>query len=296
MAGATGGAAVEHAAPMLIHRRLRMGKVVERGTPGCCAVTGFARRAKRACMELRVGMTGCARGRCPRELLVDVATFASHIAMRARQREGTARVIKNGVPPIGWCVTGRTVRAKAAIVLIILRVAGITIRGRALIDIVLVTILARSFRMFSLQLKGRQAMIKFGGLPAIGRVTSRTVRAEAARVRIVRLVTGKTIRGRGCEIRRGESARVTMYTSHLRVFSVQAEGKIIMRESFSKTVGTIVTGQTIGAKIESMRLREDSVDLSMTSLTRQRIEDSDTLRVTIHTGKRLARDSLLVTV
>ena len=221
---------MEHAAPMLIHRRLRMGKVVERGTPGCCAVTGFARRAKRARMELRVGMTGCARGRCPRELLVDVATFASHIAMRARQREGTARVIKNGVPPIGWCVTGRTVRAKAAIVLIILRVAGITIRGR------------------------------------------------------------------GCEIRRGASARVTMYTSHLRMFSVQAEGKIIMRESFSKTVGTIVTGQTIGAKIESMRLREDSIHLLMTSLTGQWIKDGDALRVTIRADKRLARDLLLVAV
>lgn len=130
-----------------------------------------------------------------------MAFLAIDLLVRARQREVTAGVIEGGVLPIRWVVTGRTVGAIFSIMLIILRVAGEAIRRCALIHIVLVTFLAGCLGVFPFQLKGRQVVIELGGFPAIGGVTSPTVRAEAACVRVLRQMAGHTVLSRRLHVR-----------------------------------------------------------------------------------------------
>lgn len=61
-----------------------------------------------------------------------MATVTGYGNMRARQRETAQVVVERYAFPIVRGMAGRALRAKLAVVFIILLVTGITIRGRAL--------------------------------------------------------------------------------------------------------------------------------------------------------------------
>lgn len=247
MAGAAGGTTVINTAPLFIHGRLRMRQTEQGRTPHRGVVTGFATCAKHARVENGVGMTRDTSTGCARELGIDVALLAIDLLMRARQRKITARVIEGRVLPIGGRVAGGAVRAKFSVVFIVLRVAGIAIRGRPLIDIVFVAILAVGLGVFALQLEGRQVVIESGGRPAIGRVTRRAVRAEAPRVRVVHKMAGRTVLRRRLQVCDGARVGMTVIARNFHVFARQRKRKDIVVEIVPIGVHAIVAGKTVAA-------------------------------------------------
>jgi len=306
-----------------------------RGSPGCSGVAGGAVHAKQSKVEHRVGMaTNALRGR-PRKLCASMTLLALQAFVRARQREGATRVIEirvvpivcvvagravraklaimfvvarvtgitiiskkrvvyAGVLPIRWVMTSRAVRSKAAIVFVIARMAGIAIGGRSREDIVLMAIFATRVDVFALQLECGQAVIELGGSPRFGAVTHRAVRTEAAFVGVILRVARETVRGRGGKVGSGAHVHVALGAIDLGVLAVQFEIKVV-RKLFSEAIHAIVTGETLRAILDDVRLHKPRVDLLMTGRAILQIKCSDSLRVAIGTQKRITRDCERVT-
>ena len=119
-------------------------------------------------MEVRVGMAGYTGRIQSLELTVRVALCASHTHMRARQREVGEVVIEVGILPTIRSVTAPAVRAKLTVVFIVLLMAGVTIGGRALENIVNMALLAFGLGVFAFKFENRKVVIEFRGLPTNG--------------------------------------------------------------------------------------------------------------------------------
>ncbi len=116
--------------------------------------------------------------------------LARNIGMFANQLECKLRVIHADNIPAIRSVTRATVRAKLAVVMIVFRMAGITIHRRALENIIDMALRAGNVDMFASQLEGCKVMIKCGGRPAVGCVARAAVLAEMSAVRIIFQVAG----------------------------------------------------------------------------------------------------------
>ena len=140
MAGAAGGVAMVGARPFFVHTRLRVGEIEICRQPGSSGMTVGATTTERAQVEIRIRMTTGTLDRQPGKLAACMAGFTGYAGMCAVQREVAAIMIKRNSFPIGRSMAGGAVRAKAALVGIILEVAGITVCWRALIKPILVAI------------------------------------------------------------------------------------------------------------------------------------------------------------
>jgi hypothetical protein len=90
-------------------------------------------------MICRVAMTGCAGSTKSLELAIFMTTFTGNICMRIYQGKIGTVMIKSGILPRSRNMTGRAIRAKPAIMFIILLMAGITIHWSAFEDAILMT-------------------------------------------------------------------------------------------------------------------------------------------------------------
>lgn len=174
--------------------------------------------AERAEMEFRVCMAGHTLGRKPGKLNGRMAGLANRIDVRAGQREIAESMIEGRITPIGRGVAGRTVRAKAAFMFIVLTVAGIAIGRRALVHAILVAIFARDFGVLSFQFKCCQVVIKRSGFPTIRRVAGSAVCAETGSVGVVATVAGVAVLRSACEVHQAARVQMALYTGHFRVF------------------------------------------------------------------------------
>jgi hypothetical protein len=143
-----------------------------------------------------------------------MAIFTAHLDVRPGQREVTEVVIKGNFLPIDRGMAGSTVCAKTPPVFVILLVAGIAIRRRALERVILMTFLAGYSGMFPLQFEGRQIMVEGCFFPSIGRMAGFTSRTKAQFVRIICAVAGKAVLWRSFEIGHPSRIRVTQHTFH----------------------------------------------------------------------------------
>lgn len=96
-----------------------------------------------------------------------MTVLAGHVRMTAYQRKRCPVMIEIGILPIGWIMTGRAIGAIISVVCIILLVAGIAIRGRALENLVDMAGVTGSFPVPAFKLEGRQVVIERCGSPAI---------------------------------------------------------------------------------------------------------------------------------
>lgn len=85
------------------------------------------------------------------------------------------------------------VLAKLTIVIIVFFMAGEAIRRRALEDIINMAFFARHRAVRTQQLEVRKAVIKSGRFPGIRAMTGAALLTKTALMKIVFLVTGKTI-------------------------------------------------------------------------------------------------------
>lgn len=96
----------------------------------CMAIGTFS--AELPSMLLWFGMTGNTFSRCIFESIIDMAGFALHLSMRARQRKCGEIVVEIRILPICGVMTGSAVAAIISVVDILLPVTGITILRRGL--------------------------------------------------------------------------------------------------------------------------------------------------------------------
>ena len=89
----------------------------------------------------------------PGKRIIGMALFTCHSRMRAIQREVAQVVVKGGILPTRWVMTGSTLRTKATVVFINLLVTGIAIVWRALEYPILVAIFTGDISMFSFKLE-----------------------------------------------------------------------------------------------------------------------------------------------
>ena len=163
-------------------------------------------------------------------------------------------------------MTGCTIGSKAAIMLIILTVAGITIGRRALINTTLVAIFARDFGMLTFQLESRKAVVKLGRFPSVSRMAGTTIGTKARFVWVVRAVTKIAILWGGLEIGQLTRVNVALDTGRFTVASLQLELRNIVIESPTEPVYAIVTIKASCPKGQSMRLGKDGVHLTVASI------------------------------
>ena len=127
---------------------------------------------------------------------IDMTLLARHGCMRPGQWEGRTAVIVGDFAPFGRLVTLSAVRPQLPLVVILRRVAGITILGRTFIDAIDMALLAGDGGVRPGQREGGLAVI-VGNLAPLGRlVTLSAVRSQLSLMVVLRRVAGVTILGR----------------------------------------------------------------------------------------------------
>ena len=94
-------------------------------------------------------------------------------------------MIEGGRTPTSGVVTGCALSTKAAVVRIILKVAGGTVRWRLLEVGVLVTIRACGAGMFAVQFEGKLRVIDPRGLPSIRSMTGGAIRPKLTGMHVI---------------------------------------------------------------------------------------------------------------
>lgn len=137
-----------------------------------------------------------------------------------------------------------TLRAKTAIMLIVLLVTRVTVAGRTLETGILMALGTFYFAVLPFQLESRKIVIK-GGIIPIGRsMAGFTLRPKLAIVLIVLFMARIAIAGRAKVL----AIRMAIFTSGLGMFTFQFEGGQVMVKFSRFPTFRRVTGSTIGAK------------------------------------------------
>lgn len=121
-------------------------------------------------------------------------------------------------------MAGRTLGPELAVVMIILQMAGHTILWHALEDTIDMAALAGHGSVLTVQIEGELGMIDFRISPTVRRVTARAVRPKLTIMMIVLQVAGNTVLRGAFE----DTIDVAAFTTHIRVFAVEMEGKLGM--------------------------------------------------------------------
>jgi len=223
--------------------------VIERGRrPAIGGVTLRALRAESAAMRIILCVAGGAVHWRALELSIDVTGCAIHCRVPAGQLEGGIIVIEYGRLPAAGRVAGRAVRAKLAIVRVILEMAGDAVHWRAFELSVDVTILTGHRGMFAVQFECELGMIHLCQAPAFGGMTGGAVGSKLTVVMVVFQVAGDA--GLGCGLQIGGSARVdvTLRTGQRRMFAGQFERNHIVIKVRTKRLNAIMTGHAVRAE------------------------------------------------
>lgn len=123
---------------------------------------------------------------------IDMTAFTRNSHVRAGQRELRKVVIKTGVFPIRWLMTGSAIRAVTSAMLIILLMAGIAILWGTLEHLVDMALLTFHIGMAGFQLEIGQVVIKGYIFPIGWRMTQTAIFTETAIMFIVRTMAGNT--------------------------------------------------------------------------------------------------------
>ena len=223
--------------------------VVEGDTlPRSSGVASHAVGTELSKVDLRISVATHAGGGRALVDVVDVATGADDLDVGTRQREGGLAVVEGDALP---CV-GRVARGAVSTELAEMHLrVGVTIYtggGRALVDVVAVTIGADDFNVGTRQREGGLVVVERGTFPGVDIVAARTVGAKSALVDIIGLVATETRRAETLETRRVTGLGVTTDTCRGGVLAFQTESERVVVEA-TVAVYAIVTGDTISAEV-----------------------------------------------
>ena len=165
------------------------------GFPGSGGMAQLATLPHAALVSIIFGVTSkTSRGRAF-EHIVDMASLAGHICMRASQFESRQIMIKTGGAPCGSSVAGFAILSQASIMMVIFGMTAKTSRGSAFEHVVDMASLAGHICMCTGQFESRQIMVKAGRFPGLGDMTGFTILSQASFMRVIFGMATKTSRG-----------------------------------------------------------------------------------------------------
>lgn len=192
---------------------------------------------------------------------VDVTAFARDIHMPALEREGKLGMIHSTVPAFGN-MTQFALRSQRAFMLVILFVAGETIRGNALVNIVLVTIRAGNGGVLAAQFEVCKFMIELCRLaPAFRVVTDTALGAKSSLVLIILGMTGIAVLGRGLQVFQITGIDMTLGTGGQRMDPQQRKGHLIVVEFRAVGVNAVMTGLAVCPKRKDVILGKNRIEV-----------------------------------
>ncbi len=97
-------------------------------------------------------------------------------------------------------------------------------------------------------------------------MATRTIRAKLTCVFVIFLMAGETVLRRRLQISYGARIDMAFFTGHICMFAFQFEGKTSVTEVTAKGIHAIMTGEAICAEGKDMRLGEDTVNLTVTTV------------------------------
>lgn len=196
-------------------------------------------------MFVILAMTGMAIRGCTLEGAINVTCSACHDGMLPGQLKCRCGMIKSGGEPACWSMAGSAFRSILTVMLVILRVACITVHGGVLEVIVDVTIGTNQRGMFPEKLEGGQAVIEGHFQPAGWGVTGCAVGPVLALVNIAGSMAGITVRGSGgIIIVRMAAAAGSYYMFPLQRESKFPVGKVLFIENCQQSIYSPVFGMT----------------------------------------------------
>jgi len=225
-----------------------------------------------------ISVTGDATGRKSLILPVPVAGLTRHIAMFPYQWEGSQAVIEARIAPTIGTVASPAIRPKAATVIVIICMAGITICRRSLVNPVCVAGSTVQLAVSTCQRKACVVMIEGRPTPTLRCVASATVCTELSIMRVPGRMTGVAVGGRPFE----NSVRMAGIASHIDVLTGEREACVAMVEGYRAPTLGGVAGPTIRTELSVM-----SVIGSMAGITIRRRSFENTVRVAGKTGNIL---------
>lgn len=168
------------------------GMVEVRIAPTAGRMTGTTIRAKLTVVCILVGVTGITvRGRSL--VTIRMAGGASYSGVSTLERETGKIMVEVYIRPLGWLVTGTTVRTELTVVMVLVGMTGIAISGSTLVTVRMAG-LAGNARMGCLERETGLAVIEVNILPGGRSMTASTVIAELSIVSILGGMAGGTIR------------------------------------------------------------------------------------------------------
>jgi len=216
-----------------------------------------------------------------------MALFATHLGMCAFQFEGRKVVIKGCITPTLRRMASRTIRAKRALVLILVFMAGITILGRTFEYIIDMAFFTFYFCMFPFQFESGKVVVESCILPIRWLMASRTIRAKSTLMFIIFLMTRGTILGCRLKICDGACIKMAFCTSYSSMLAIQLKGKTRVGEITAKSIHAIVAGETSRPVSKNVRLRKSNVHLTVATVASIHCEFCYILLMTIFTTERL---------
>lgn len=144
---------------------------------------------------------------------VNMTAFAGNIHMAAFEREGEPGMVDGSVPTFSH-MTQFALRSKRSLMFVILFMAGETIRGNTLVNIVLVTVCAGNSGVLSAQFEVRQFMIELRRLaPAFRVMTDTALRSKTPFMLVILGMTSITILSGRLQVFHISGIDVTLGTS-----------------------------------------------------------------------------------
>lgn len=195
-------------------------------------------------------------------------------------------MVKGRVVPTGWGMTGLAGCPKLAVMFVIFLMAIKTSRWRTFEDIIGMAFFTCYIRMFAFQFEGSQVVIKLGGSPRFRRMTDSAGSAKRARVRVILLVTGSAISGRGFEVCGATRICVTFDALQIRVLAAQSKKRRVV-EIFPIAVNAVMAGDTFYAVCQIVCVHKNRVNLTVTFIAGLRRKIGDAILVTVMALKRL---------
>ena len=182
-------------------------------------------------------------------------------------------MIKFHFLPGGGAVAGFTTLPQGTLMRIVLLMAGETVHGRALEQIISMTITAGYIDMPGQQFEYRTVMVKMEGGPTLGRMARGTVHTQCSGMRIIGAMTDGTIQGCILEIRQGMGVNMTGLAGNCGMFTCQFERELVMGKMLTQAVDAIMTIDASHTKRSDVSRHERRVPQTVAGLTDVRIED-----------------------
>lgn len=252
-------------------------------------MTGIALSAKRAVMGIVINVAGSAVHGCALEHAALVTVYAVNACMLTIEMESKFRMVHIGRLPASGAVTGGALRAKLAIMRIIVNMAGSAVHWRAFENSILVAIHAVCFGVLAIKMEGKLGVVNRGGNPAGREMAGGAIGPQLTVVVIVLFVAGETGLRSSFQVR--EVAGIDMAGRAFRedVLTAQVERDLVMIKVRTARVNTVVTCHTVSTEHQEMVGCKSLIDLQVAvSAGGLIVRRSVTFYVTIFAGKSCA--------